>query len=57
MKDIVGASAIVLFIVLFGLLMSVIDSCQAYEDCLKAHSIRTCKQHFGKDDEIDENDY
>lgn len=57
MKDIVGTAAIVLFIVLFGLLMSVVDSCQAYEDCLKAHSIKTCKQHFGKDDDLDESIY
>jgi hypothetical protein len=35
----------------------VIDSCRGYEECLKRHSIKTCKEHFGKDIEPDELTY
>ena len=57
MKDIAGVAVIALAIVLFGLLVDVISSCQAYDACLKAHSIKTCKANFGKDGAIEESDY
>lgn len=49
MRDAANVAAIVLLVVLTGLLMSVVDSCRGYEECLKVHSIKTCKEHFGKD--------
>jgi hypothetical protein len=57
MKDFLGVVVITLFIVLFGLLMSIIDSCRGYEACLQAHSMKTCKEHWGREDEIRNDDY
>lgn len=47
----------VLFVVLTGLAISVIDSCRGYEECLKKHSIKTCKEHWGREDELDPSEY
>ena len=57
MRDAAGFAAIILLAVLIGLLVSVIDSCRGYEECLKRHSIKTCKEHFGKDTEPDDLPY
>lgn len=57
MKDIVNVAVLFMFIMFCGLLVSMLDSCQAYSDCLKAHSEKTCKAHFGRGTEPDEDDY
>ena len=57
MKEALNVAMIVLFVVLTGLAVSVIDSCRGYEQCLKTHSVKTCKEHWGKTDELDEDDY
>lgn len=57
MKDVVNFAGLVLLMVLCGLLVSIVDSCRGYEECLRMHSMKTCKQNWGREDEIDPNEY
>lgn len=57
MRDFVNVLVLTLFIVLAGLLVSIVDSCVGYEDCLKKHSIKTCKENWEREDEIDPGEY